>query len=265
MNQITHYSTVVLGATAFGCAYACTHPKNTAVVESGLNLCSEFCAALRADRITEPPQTGFGKELLGELQQRGLTAKNGTVCVPAVSGVFAKQLLQSNAAVYLQCRLAEKTVQNGCFVLTLFGPNGFFKLSCNKILDTRTVSLPQTVSRQYAFCAMLAGAAGAFTPPPATAGSLQIVQGRFADEFILRLPLKKPLPLPQAAQLLTAQWQQHHKLAGGLKIATFATALEERFPAPLFWEENSSAVIPSAGFKNFLAAAEEGSKWNFAL
>ena len=95
MNQILHYSTVVLGATAFGCAYACSHPETTAVVEESLNVCGEFCGALRADPLTQPPQTGFGAELFAELQQRNLVNSAGEICIPAVSGLFSRRLLQA--------------------------------------------------------------------------------------------------------------------------------------------------------------------------
>lgn len=264
MNQILHYSTVVLGATAFGCAYACSHPETTAVVEESLNVCGEFCGALRADPLTQPPQTGFGAELFAELQQRNLVNSAGEICIPAVSGLFSRRLLQSKAAVYLQCRLAETKKQNGRFVLTVFGPDGFFTLSCDRILDTRTKALPQTVQRQYAFCAMLAGKSGEFTAPPKALGPLQVRHGRFSDEYILRLPLKKPLPLPLAAEQLTKHWAQHQNLAPGLKIAAFATRLEERLLAPYCREENGVALVPSAGYENLLTAAAEGFLWNFA-
>ena len=186
------------------------------------------------------------------------------ICIPAVSGLFSRRLLQSKAAVYLQSRLAETKKQNGRFVLTVFGPDGFFALSCDRILDTRTKALPQTVQRQYAFCAMLAGKSGEFTAPPKTLGPLRVLHGRFSDEYLLRLPLEKPLPLPLAAEQLTTHWAQHQSLAPGLKIAAFATRLEERLLAPYCREENGTALVPSAGYENLLTAATEGFLWNFA-
>ena len=246
--------TLILGATVTGCAAAMRLGERSLVVCEETSAGAEFADAMRADPCTEHTLFPMTADFRDELTKRGIL-EGGRLHILALGGVLAKRYLASGCRLLLDVRVTCVRREDDGFLAEFFHPqSGFMTVHAAHVIDTRVHAFMDC--RKY-LSVLLAGNAALGTCPDDDA---MLLCGKFADEFVLSLPMPREIGLPDAMERANAWLSEHRAWLGGAKAASMSLRFTYRFDAPLDVTRDGVRYVPSASFGDVLAAFEGGER-----
>ncbi len=223
-----HAPILVLGATMAGTALALSRPADTLVVERSMLFGTDYLGSLnikrcRPDLVRQPLALDFRDELF----RRNLLNDAGEVHAQRIAGVLANRLRNSGAGVLLLTEVVAISPRDEGYEVVLYNADGYTTVHAGQIIDTTSdgyfLDPSQRPPIQKSLCAALAVPAGAVLTSCCPTGG-QILQGRFADEFVLKVALDAADGWVAARARLNACWQEcRSRLPDGCAIAAIAT------------------------------------------
>ncbi len=171
--------TVIIGATAVGCAMALRDPENTLVLERGIHPAPEFLLSLDPET---PGTAGTEKSRAFEkiLKERNLI-ENGKLYHQPVADLFSK-FLADNGVNLLFCVefVGMKKLQTGGYQITVCGNDGKTSFEAEKVVDLR---FGKTLAMSGVLAKKGCGDTKIFRVPIAENATISQARLKFHDEW----------------------------------------------------------------------------------
>ena len=239
--------TLLIGATCFSVGYAMEH-KDCLILEKGVWACSDFSSSLYASVTANTPTTAFGKQFVDTLKNANLLNEQGEIHVLPIADVLCDIIVKQHISVRFEASFISANKRSGGYEVVFFTREGFEKILCEKIIDTRSYENDGNSGKFY--CASVK-----------TERAVEGVDGlTFLKEsvggFILKQDLSEKEDYPQAREKILRAIQEN-----GLNVSVYAFAEKFGFyyDKPLCVEKSENYFfVPSLSFGNILAAFENG-------
>lgn len=253
MKQI---DTIIIGATALALPLAYKLGESCLVVESSFSAGTEFVDAIAASvENTSTSRNGIAGELRDELLQKNIMSSDGRLHILALGGLLAGRYLETGCHLLLGSVLVSATQISGGFIVELFCPEcGYLQYTAKRIIDTRVHDF---MDCQKSFGLLLCGDN---TLTEYDDGSAYLRQGRFDDEYILRLRIRRDASIPEAQTAADRYIAENRSHLGSAKVAGIALVFGYEFAAPLEITRDDVRYIPSASYPDLLSAIEGGER-----
>ncbi len=246
-------NTLIIGATALACGIASQLGEKCLIVDKAFSAGGEFADAMMASRIdmeiAYAPET---QALLEELKEHNALSAEGYPHILGFAGAFAGRFNKYSCPVLLGTRLINTKKTDDGFVSTLFIPDeGYTQILSERVINTEVQDF---MSCKKIFSILLAGG----MPQISDAVAQKLLNGCFADEYVLQFDVPRDCSLPMA-QNLTDKWLKDNKaMLGGAKVAGIALAFGYRFENKVDVFQNGVRYIPSSAYPNAVSAFEGG-------
>ncbi|MGN0847325.1 MAG: hypothetical protein ACI4RA_08080 [Kiritimatiellia bacterium] len=235
--------TLVLGGGAFALGYALAHPAETLVLERGIHLAADY--GMVGDYAAPgEATTDLGRALLTELAQAGLL-KEGRLELPPLSDFMSAFFAARGGRSFMHAELATLARTGTGWSGEVYGggTEGFVPFEAAAVLDTtptgwRNAGMDEVAARTFAGIAR--------------DGLVTVTLPATADAHAARLALHAAAA--DAGRTLLAETNAlgiRYRTPPGRRIIVRTTSL-------------GTTWVPSAQFPTFLAAFEEGVRWNCA-
>lgn len=264
VSNPAHVNTVVIGASAFGCAYAASHSEDIIILEPSLVLCSEFASTFRCRPVDMSVSfTQQGQEMVHEMLQRNILDSEGNISIPPVTGLFAKQLLAAKVPVMLGCEMVKITLTDK-YKIDYFNSDGFGSLTCNRLIDTSSLGTLHNSATKYRVTKTLRAALSANESASAIMGyskeGIFAIKGRFDTEYALCLNLNIADDWIAARKKLSSIWEKLHITSfKGWNIAAICSFFDYEYEHPIAEEITPNFFwIPSCAYSTVMDAFEGG-------
>lgn len=241
------FKTVVLGATALGCGIAYAGGDSVVLIDEGADLAVDYTRTLRPMSAVSA-----GGVVAQELISRGLV-KHG-VSTPALDAIMCGLLKNVRAGLLLCCRPTTVERENSAFSVGYFGANGFGRVVCDRVIDTRA---HVGEKRFNLICARISGD-GALS-----CDGFEVFPGGFDSEGFLSMKLAPDVTSPRIEALSRFECGLS-RLSPGWKIAAAAHETDVRGQIGMT-ESDGIIAIQSAAYENADIAFEEGRRCFMAV
>ena len=194
-----HYTTLICGATFGGIGALLASPDDTLMVERTAMVGGEFIEAINPGRQGSLHfSTSFGRRINEELVARNLIEPaGGAIHLPALHPVLCRKLLDASASILLLTEVISIKPHERGYEVTICNAAGWQVFTASNILDTttlRTSCPPQQETNPVVRSKSVARSLNAYilsnekelALPPIEHPRVELVQGRFASEHILK-------------------------------------------------------------------------------
>ena len=245
MKNKTHYSTIIVGATAFGLGYATRDVNDTLVLEKTSLIGSEFIDSLHMQSGDWVPTSIFGKSLKKECIERNILSNNGRIRTPALASLLFQYVQQNSIQVLFLTEIINIEKKEQGYVLTIYNNSGFQTITADLVIDTTSNAQISPDMEVYIVSKSI--------------NAILHSEGHFENETILRYPLEIIDDWITARHKLHMYWQNRPQKMKDLTLSyipfTFDYQVAE--PGPYFVKPDMY-WIPSNSYCNLLEAFETG-------
>ena len=233
--------TLVLGGTVFALGVALANPGRCVVIERGIHLAPEFSQVGDWGEVGEA-KTSQGAEMLSAMVAAGLVSE-GRLELPALSDFLHAHFSTKNVALFFNAELVSFD-RSGRAVVFGGGSAGLCRVAAGRMLDTTDIGWRDRGLRDVAnrrFSAI------------SSSGLVSVELPSAVDRRAGRIRLQEAIASGRQERAILAECNEMgtlYRQDGGGRIArTF---------------DDGTRWIPSAQFKSFITAFEEGLKCTLA-
>lgn len=249
-----HYKVAVFGATVLAAGIAESLKNDAIIIEKTESSAVDYvsCINIPLSEIKKCKKEQ-SKKFLQEIKNRNLINEQGKVHVFPVAGICAKSFLESNTLLSTDIISVEKLEDE--YEITVFNIDGFSKIRAKYIVDTIATGILGVESGKLEYKKYINAAINGEVRE-----NKYLQQGRFENEFVFSLEVKKDTSYSDAVRSLHEKWQ---KLSGyelkEYEITAVAPQFAYVFENPVeFYIDRNYLFKPSASLKNLGEAYEEG-------
>ncbi|WP_214630706.1 hypothetical protein [Paenibacillus agaridevorans] len=267
-TEISHYRTIVLGATFTGLGAALEDIDGTLVIERTALVGHEFINSFNpgGDWNDDTALSASGASLREELRERGILSDDGLVHLPALAPVLYNRIYESGLRVLLLTEVLLVEEKNDYVEVTIHHASGRSVVRADRLIDTRTEAVMDAAADKTArrINAMLlyvgetpldAVVPDAFVVPDA---ETEIVKGKLDGELILKLTIGNEDDWVQARSKLNGVWTNRTGEWLDWRICAVATCFEVEMTVSGSSKEGRIQRLTSAAYRNPLEAYEAG-------
>ncbi|MGI2296341.1 hypothetical protein [Paenibacillus sp. GXUN7292] len=259
-----HYNTLICGATFSGVGALLASPDNALIVERTAMVGGEYIEAINPGQPGSLSlSTHFGRNINEELVARNLIEPaGGPLHLPALHPVLCRKLLDAQASILLLTEIVAVKPHERGYEVTICNAAGWQVFTVSNILDTtsRRATCPgerlESVARSLN--AYILANDPELALPSLEHPSVELVQGRFASEHILKWRIAPEEDWLAARDALVRFWASRPASLQPWTIAATATELEYRVPVGARQLGECWHWLPSAGYDHPLLAMEHG-------
>ncbi len=233
--------TLILGGTAFALGAALANPGRCVVIERGIHLAPEFSQVGDWGEVGEA-KTKQGAEMLSAMAAAGLVS-DGRLELPALSDFLHAYFSTKNVALFFNAELVSFD-RSGRAVVFGGGSAGLCRVAAGRMLDTTDIGWRDRGLRDVAnrrFSAI------------SSSGLVSVELPSAADRRAGRIRLQEAIASGRQERAILAECNEmgtsYRQDDGGRIARTF---------------DDGTRWIPSAQFKSFITAFEEGLKCTLA-
>ena len=272
MNQViapAYAEKIIIGCSVFGTAYALSSREKCLILEPSILVGSEFSSTYRCNPIDlNKAVSGNGQRLLYEMSKRNMLSNIGEIHIPPVSGILAGMLLEKNIPVMFMCHIVSIKACADGYIIEYFGEDGRAEITCGSILDTTSCGVYCGNIKEYSCTKKLSAVlcrnrafAGEITEPCAEAEAMQIIKGRFEDEYVITLTVLENENYVEARNKLLRCFQENSTLNAQFRIAAISPFFSYEYSEPFSVNISDNFIwSPSSSYENLLAAFEGGAR-----
>lgn len=263
--EISHYRTIVLGATFAGLGAALEDIDGTLVIERTALVGHEFINSFNPGKDwNDTALSASGASLREELRERGLLSDDGLVHLPALAPVLYNRIHESGLRVLLLTEVLRIEESSEFVEVTIYHASGRSVVRADRLIDTRTeAAVPgDIVAKRINAMLLHVGEAtlevdrpDAFVVPDA---ETEIVKGKLGGELIIKLTIEKADDWVQARSKLNRVWTNRPEEWSDWRLCAVATCFEVEMAVRDSSEEGRIRRLTSAAYRNPLEAYETG-------
>lgn len=266
-DNIKFVQTIVIGATAFGCAYADMHPENCMILESSMLIGSEFSAVFRCNPVNINAELSkSGKDFRDELLRRNLVNEQGRISIIPISGMLSERLVTNNIPVQLMSCIESIDKTEEGYRILYFGMDGYSSVCCKYIIDTTQTGTCHALVKNFNYVKSLSAmlSADALVNMKEICkvinDNVSVMQGRFETELVFRVYTDKNENYSNARESMFLEWARiSEKELCGLRIASISAFFDYEYENHVdVMVDDDFRWIPSASYHDVLEAFEAG-------
>jgi hypothetical protein len=264
-TEISHYRTIVLGATFTGLGAALEDTDGTLVIERTALVGHEFINSFNPGRDwNDTPLSDSGASLREELRERGILSDDGLVHLPALAPMLYNRIYESGLRVFLLTEMLHVEEKHDYVEVTIHHASGRSVVRADRLIDTRTEAVMDADKTARRINAMLlyvgetpldAVLPDTFVVPDA---ETEIVKCKLGGELILKLAIENRDDWVQARSKLNQVWTARTGEWLDWRICAVATCFEVEMAACSSSGEGRIQRLTSAAYCNPLEAYEAG-------
>ncbi|AIQ58728.1 hypothetical protein [Paenibacillus borealis] len=259
-----HYKTLICGATLSGIGAALAAPESALVVERSAAVGQEFIESFNPGRNGDAPSlSGFGYSFAAELRQRNLTGPAiAPVHLPGLHPVLCRRLLDARVHVLLLTEILQIRQHSSGFEVELYNASGIRTVTAGRILDTTTSRVSRPADRfqpdKRSLNAYIHTDIAGQGLPAASDPGVELVQGRFSAEHIIKWTLEADDDWPAARKGLLSYWHNRPSVLLPWTIAAIASVFDSDVPRGLQIFMDDWFWLPSKGYRQPVEAIDQG-------